>query len=138
MLQYIKTFLLLLIHIIFSESSFESGLDEDSKNIDTKNFIMTLSPDEWLKIEPCETFYRKNKKQVRLHIVLPRGEWTHIIAELFWEHTHLQCCLSFKREKVFPSGQNYIIIIGKCKVCQSNFKGVINRKPASNSRYTKS
>lgn len=94
---------------------------------------MTLSPEEWKNIEPTATIYKRHKKG-RNYMILPKGEWTHIIAEHFWEHTHLPCCLLFKRAKVFPAGNNYVLIIGRCKTCSSNFKGIIRNRPSSNSR----
>lgn len=96
---------------------------------------MTLSPEEWKTIEPVETIYHRHN-QSRKYLVLPKSDWSHIIAEHFWEHTHLQCCLVFKRAKVNEAGQNFVTIHGRCKTCSSIFKGVIQHKPSSeNSRY---
>jgi len=72
----------------------------------------------------CRSFY-----------VLPKGSWSPWIAEHFWEHTQLPCCISFKRAKVHKEGSIYICVIGRCTVCGSNFKGVIGEKPIGNSRY---
>ncbi|KAF0745882.1 Uncharacterized protein FWK35_00022376 [Aphis craccivora] len=78
---------------------------------------MTLSPEEWETIKPKNT-------SVRTYMTLPKGEWSHIIAEHFWELTHLQCCLTFKLAKVYKEGKFYFLIFGRCKICESNFKGV--------------
>jgi len=72
----------------------------------------------------CRSFY-----------VLPKGSWSPMIAEHFWEHTQLPCCISFKRAKVHKEGSIYICVIGRCTICGSNFKGVIGEKPIGNSRY---
>jgi len=84
---------------------------------------MTLSPEEWETIKPKNTVYKFNKS-VRTYMTLPKGEWSHIIAEHFWELTHLQCCLTFKLAKVYKEGKFYFLIFGRCKICESNFKGV--------------
>jgi len=94
---------------------------------------MTLSPEEWETIKPNNIVYKTNKV-LRTYMALPKGEWSHIIAEHFWELTHLQCCLTFKRAKVYPAGQFYVHIFGRCKICKSNFKGVIHHEPSPNSR----
>jgi len=94
---------------------------------------MTLSVEEWRIIEPTKIQY-KRQNQKRIYTVLPSGEWSHIIAEHFWELTHLQCCLVFKRAKVCPIGEVYISIVGRCKMCYSNFKGFVSHKPSPNSR----
>lgn len=68
---------------------------------------------------------------------LPKNIWTPILAEHFWIHTHFPCCLSFRRAKVYPTGSTYIIIIGRCTICNSQFKGIVEDKPpAGNTRYS--
>jgi len=94
---------------------------------------MTLSPEEWRIIEPTKVLY-KRQNRTRTYTVLPGGEWSHIIAEHFWELTHFQCCLVFKRAKVYPIGEVYVSIVGQCKMCHSNFKGIVRHKPSPNSR----
>lgn len=96
---------------------------------------MTLSPEEWKAIEPVTSIYHHHNR-ARKYLTLPKSDWSHITAEHFWEHTHLQCCLVFKLAKVNKAGQNYVTIVGRCKTCSSIFKGVIQHKPSSaNSRY---
>jgi len=56
---------------------------------------MTLSPEEWETIKPNNIVYKTNKV-LRTYMTLTKGECSHIIAEHFWELTHLQCCLTFK------------------------------------------
>jgi len=94
---------------------------------------MTLSVAEWRIIEPTKIQY-KRQNQKRTYTVLLSGEWSHIIAEHFCELTHLQCCLVFKRAKVYPIGEVYLCIVGRCKMCNSNFKGIVGHKPSPNSR----
>jgi len=65
---------------------------------------------------------------------LIKSNWTPIMAEHFWEHTRLPCCLSFKRAKVTPDGCNYVVVVARCTVCKSHFKGTIYERPAENSR----
>jgi hypothetical protein len=52
----------------------------------------------------------------------------------FWEHTRLSCCLSFRRAKVYPSGNYYIKIVGKCTGCDSYFEGIVYENPSAISR----
>lgn len=56
------------------------------------------------------------------------------MAEHFWEHTSLPCCLSFKRAKVTPDGYNYVVVVARCTICKSYFKGTIVERPSENSR----
>lgn len=71
----------------------------------------------------------------RIYNVLPKNMWTPIVSEHFWIHTQLPCCLSFRRAKVYPTGSTYIVVIGRCTICNSQFKGVVEDKPSGNSRY---
>lgn len=65
----------------------------------------------------------------RLYYSFPKCNWTPVLAEHFWEHSRLPCCLSFRRGKVTPNGNNYAVIVARCSICKSNFKGVISDKP---------
>lgn len=67
----------------------------------------------------------------RIYYVLPKNAWTPVLAEHFWEHTHLPCTLSFRRAKVYPSGHFYIKVVGKCTSCESYFEGIVYEKPPS-------
>jgi len=119
---------------LVSSSSTEYSTDEDNDSFPHKNIIMTLSPEEWKTIEPVKTIYHRHN-QTRKYLTLPKKDCSHIIAEHLWEHTHLQCSLIFRRAKVYEVGQNYVSIVGRCKTCNSHFKGVIEHKPSPNSRY---
>lgn len=121
---------------IDSESSDEFDTYVDLEN---KKFVITLSADEWKEIQPQRVQYKYiDKKRPLQHLksyeVLPKNTWTPIIAEHFWIHTKLPCCLSFRRAKVSLNGDNYISIIGRCTACSSYFKGIISEKPPENAR----
>lgn len=106
-----------------------------------KNNCFYISPDEWKQIQPYEVFYKLNDKSrtlqnSRSYNVLPKNVWTPILAEHFWIHTQLPCCLSFRRAKVYPTVSTYIVIVGRCTICNSQFKGVVEDKPSGNIRYS--
>lgn len=95
--------------------------------------------DEWNQIQPHPINYRINDKSRPLknyksHYVLPKNTWSPILAEHFWVHTQLACCLSFQRAKVYVNGTNYIKVDGRCTICDSIFKGIISKKPSNNAR----
>lgn len=143
-------------------SSSYSNSDENS-DISSKEFVITFSVEEWYEIQPQVVRYKikdpsrpiQSSKFVfnyfyldfilihksgynykfRCYYALPKFNWTPVIAEHFWEHTRLKCCLSFRRAKVTPGGKYYVVIVGKCSTCQSHFKGVITERPNMNSRY---
>lgn len=90
-------------------------------------------------MQPKEVKYKCNDpsrpmRGFRSYSILPKGSWTSILAEHFWEHTHLPCCLSFRNGKVYNNGNIYVIVIGRCTVCNSNFKGIVTNKPSVNAR----
>lgn len=70
----------------------------------------------------------------RSYFILPKGSWTPILAEHFWLHTELPCCLSFKRAKVYPNGQFYVHVIARCSICGSQFDGTVEQRPPGNAR----
>jgi len=70
----------------------------------------------------------------RLYYSFQKCNWSPILAEHFWEHTKLPCCLTFRRNKVTPNGNNYAVVVGRCSICGSNFKGIIHDRPSDNSR----
>lgn len=90
-------------------------------------------------MQPEEVIYKCNDptrpmRSTRSYYVLPKGSWTSILAEHFWEHTNLPCCLTFKNGKVRNNGNAYVIVIGRCSICNSNFKGIILNRPSNNAR----
>lgn len=70
----------------------------------------------------------------RTYFVLPKGTWTSIIAEHFWAHTKLPCCLAFRRSKVYMDGDVFITVVGRCSICESYFTGTIAEKPSDENR----
>jgi len=70
--------------------------DDDSDNpnfLPKKEFVFTFSPSEWQQIQPQEIFFKANDKNrpmrsCRSYYVLPKGAWTPLLAEHFWEHTN--------------------------------------------------
>lgn len=104
-----------------------------------KCFTFTFSANEWKQIQPEEKVYKLNnrmrsEKSARSYFVLPKASWTYLLAELFWEHTKLPCCIAFKRAKVYEYGNSYLTVDGRCSVCGSIFKGIVSDKPSENSR----
>jgi len=124
--------------LYLSEKSIDSTSDDE--DFPTKKFVFTLSPEEWKQIQPLESIYKVNDKNrpflnSRSYYILPKNSWTPLLAEHFWIHTHLQCCISFRRAKVYPNGSNYVVVVGRCISCESKFKGIIIDKPPGNARY---
>lgn len=128
-------FIPILSTILLLDSETDFG---DQKNISYKKFTITLSIEEWKEIKPVQVRYNQvtdtRPGSSRPYWVLPKGKWPSILAEHFWMHTKLPCCLAFKRSKVYEDGENYITTIGKCSICRSHFDGYISDKPANDSK----
>jgi len=107
-----------------------------------KKIVFTFSPNEWKQIQPHQVFYKLNDKSRNLqdsrsYNALPKNIWTPILHEHFWIHTHLPWCLSSRKAKVYPTRSTYIVVIGRCTICNSQFKGIVEDKPpARNTRYS--
>jgi len=137
------TFISIFLNVLFYVNFFIDDLSDVSTNdeiLPKKQFVITFSESEWNKIKPTEVIYNFNDKSrplqhVKQYNVLQKNSWTPVVAEHFWAHTQLPCCLTFYRNKVQPNGPNYVIILGRCKICESNFKGIIVEKPPEYSRY---
>lgn len=120
------------------ETSYDSTSDS-AEDWPKKKFVFTISPTEWEQIVPQERIYKLNDKNrpylhSRSYYVLPKSTWTPLLAELFWDHTQLPCCISFRRVKVYPNGIHYITVVGRCTSCESIFKGTVADKPSENKR----
>jgi len=120
---------------IDSASTDDSNSDEE---LPCMNFIFTFSPEEWKEIQPLWVAYKLYDKKrpsqnVKYYEVLPKNTWSPLIAEHFWVHTRLACCLSFRRAKI-SSGSNYVSNVGRCTICQSYFKVIVSEKPAEQAR----
>lgn len=123
-------------NIITDDSSDSSSIITLTK-LTTKYFTFTFSLEEWKQIQPEEVMFMSNdfmkpKRSARFYYVLPKGLWTSLMAELFWEHTKLPSCITFKRAKVYEYGNSYITVDGRCFVCGSIFKGILSNKPSEN------
>jgi len=128
---------LIYIYLFFLDEFTELSNDDDC--IPQKKFVFTLSAEEWQQIQPQEISYKLSDKNnpirsSRSYVVLPKGTWTPVLAEHFWVHTELPCCISFKRAKVFPNGQVYVKVVGRCSVCESYFEGFVSQRPAENAK----
>lgn len=119
-----------------SSDESEEFSSENDIDMPSKNFIFTLSAEEWQKIQPKEVVYKLTKSHTssRSYMVLPKGNWTPVLAEHFWIHTELPCNLAFKRAKVYPIGQVYVKVVGRCSACGSNFEGSVLHRPAENTK----
>jgi len=101
------------------------------------NFNMTLSKEEWDSIqEPTETLYKRSDKnyQVRTYQTFKCNIWAPLIHEHFFEQTRLPCTIVYKRAKMYNNGNVFLNILGYCSTCLSNFKGVVDKRPETNSR----
>lgn len=116
-----------------------SGFSSDEQNILKKTFVFTFSSDKWLQIQPQEIIYKRIDKSCpmlssRSYYVLPKGSWTPILAEHFWVHTNLSCCLNFNKAKVYPNGSTYLHVVARCSVNNSKFNGTVEERPPGNSK----
>jgi len=143
-IHWILDKLLKLVLIVFLNEFIDDSSDDNSDvqiTLPSKKIVFTFSPEEWKIIVPEETRYKSNDKKrstlsSRTYYILPKKEWTPLLAEHFWEHTQLPCCLSFRRAKVHPYGNFYIKVVGKCTICDSNFEGIVHERPSTAARYS--
>ncbi|XP_060878758.1 uncharacterized protein LOC132951473 [Metopolophium dirhodum] len=127
---------------IFNSSTEYGSSDENSSsNLDfpRRKFVVTFSSEEWKKIKPDDVQYRLHDKKrpsqsFKTYYALTKNQWTPILAEHFWVHTQLSCCLSFRKANVHPHGTNFVTVFGRCSVCSSCFKGIISEKPLDNEK----
>lgn len=151
--KYIYTVVLenrfeILKHLDFPKNSFQAQIgvystlssssdNDDEPNIQTLEFSITLSAEEWKLVYDSERkFYKRTDRGegVRAYDVLIPYQWTTIIHEHFFDLTKKPCPISYKYAKVFPMGHIYLKIFGQCTKCQSVLKGVVHNLPESNSR----
>jgi len=104
-----------------SDFEIETSSDND---IDTINFKITLSKEEWAKIY-CEKKSQLNNSRYlnRNYKMLYPGVWTEIIHSHFWEQTKIAYTIIYKRAKIYESGLQYCVFYGKCRSCNSELKG---------------
>eukprot|EP00102_Acyrthosiphon_pisum_P022436 XP_016659646.1 PREDICTED: uncharacterized protein LOC107883669 [Acyrthosiphon pisum] len=136
------------LDVVLPKNTILSNLDQSSdfepsdkldSDLPNKKFVITFCAEEWKEIQPQTVQYKLlDKKRSLQHSksyeVLPKNRWTPLIAEHFWIHTQLPCCLSFCRAKVSLNGDNYVSVVGRCSVYGSYFKGIVSEKPPDNAR----
>lgn len=108
-------------------------------NLPTRKLVFTFSVDELNQIKPQNIVYRLNDKSqphqnLKNQQMLQKNQRTPILAEHFWIHTRLQCCLSFRRDNVYPNGNHFVTVVGRCSICSSHFKGTITNVPPENAK----
>lgn len=136
---YTKWFVNFVVYWLLLGSSDDSRFSDE--NWPKIEFVFTFSIEEWNEIKPQEVVYRLNdknrpKQNSKTKFALPKNMWTPVLAEHFWIHnTQLSCCLSFRRADVRPTGVNFLTVVGRCNVCDSHFKGIVENKPLENARY---
>lgn len=131
-----------------ASSSFEvqyEDNDNDSISIENENneetetimkFKMTLSVEEWngMITDPMSYNRKDRPNTMRSYPVLMPYEWTGPINEHFFELTKKPCCLSFKRNKILPDGNNFLQFEARCTTCNSLLIGIVTNPPAPDSR----
>ncbi|XP_025413491.1 uncharacterized protein LOC112685738 [Sipha flava] len=123
-----------------NEKSSSDTCGSSEEDFPTKRFVFTFSADERKKIKPHEVLYRLNDKNRPLktcksYHTLTKNQWSPILAEHFWIHTRLPCCLSFQKANVHPQGSNFVTVIARCSICGSHFKGIVAERPLDSARY---
>lgn len=104
--------------------------DPESFISETLKFNITLSHEEWLKIQPMPVTYHCKDRLYKNHHVFSTGAWTDILALHFWEQTKLGCPINFKRSNIHPdSDKHYIQVDGYCKECNSNLTITLDKIP---------
>lgn len=114
---------------IHSESN-----DSDESEDNLLSFNITLTAKDWTNIyQPTDQYYKRsdNKSHYRVYSVLKPNVWTPVIHTHLVEQTRLSCPIVYKRAKIYKDGNIFMDIIGHCSMCQSNLKGILNKKPES-------
>lgn len=112
----------------YSMNTTSSTNHENSKEAESKNFHIILSPEQWAIIKPLRKLYGRRFKYTM------QSGWTDIIAEKLWTQQKLSCVISFKKHDVScsSSARNFISIIGHCKECDALLYGTIQNEPPNN------
>lgn len=103
-------------------------------------FKVTLSAKAWSYIKPEREEYHRNSdgentNPVRKYYVLKRGSWTCALAEqIAQKRNDIPCRWTFKRGKVYNSGEYYIKVYGECTTCKAILVGVLKDKPETPQR----
>jgi hypothetical protein len=123
--------------VVEQSSESQSNSSEKEDTLKSLKFNITLLYDEWNKIFDHEPKYYKRgdgKNICRSYYTLKSFEWTSIINEHFFEQTKLSCCITYKRTKVYPTGDVFLKMYGSCSCCHSILKGEILNQPVEECR----
>lgn len=129
-----------------SQSSFEnldiSIMEKSTDSVESINsidkvrqtlvkFKIELSAKVWDTISPVERLYaRKSVKGVRSYKVLKPGVWTNVILdEITKKRPHIQCVWTFENNRCYNSGEDFLRLQAKCKVCSAIMCGVSEKDP---------
>lgn len=76
----------------------------------------------------CAT--KKNTKGVRSYKVLKPGVWTNVVIdEITKKRPHLQCVWAFQNNRCYSSGEYFLKLQAKCKVCSAILCGISEKDP---------
>ena len=95
---------------------------------DTINFDISLCYLDWKEFV-CTTKYADKEQLLKNYTILKPFEWTNTIYNHFYAITRLPCCLTFKRNKVTPSGGRFLKFEAKCSTCNSTLNGMTYAEP---------
>lgn len=116
------------------ESELSSEYNDDPPSPNDINFTISLSYEVWKTIEPMPTEHRReddsHKTKTRIYYELQPGLWTNILVERIADHRIKNpCTWSFKRAKVHPEGEKYILVSAKCTTCHAVLYGEVLKRP---------
>lgn len=124
--------------MVTSNDQHISSSSEMSENRDDQlNFNITLSPHEWENLyEGQPQIYKRSDGKInyRSYQTLKPYIWTSVIHDHFYEQTKLSCSMQYKYAKIYPDGEIFLNILGKCSTCKSVFKGTLNNCPNTGKR----
>lgn len=124
----------------------ESEVDEEIENIeplksessaDNKiKFNIEILPKIWQVISPVRMNYNRNcdeEDATRTYNVLQQGVWCELLQdEINRRYPNIPCMFSFKTNKVYLRGENYITVDAKCKTCNAHLVGYVEDEPGEN------
>lgn len=127
----------------FETSESEVNTSKDSDYTDeskicgkksAKSITIQLSSKVWNTIGPKESLCKRKVEGshttgVRKYIILEEGLWSGIVAQEISKHKDVPCVWSFKRNRVYLSGNKHVEFEGKCNTCKAVLVGTIKEKP---------
>lgn len=109
--------------------------DDNINEIETQfpmiKFSIELSYKVWETISPIKKNYgRKRQGCVRSYFVLKPGVWTNVILDAVTKkRREIPCAWSFKTNKCYYSGNEFLTIRAKCNTCSAILCGVMEKEP---------